>query len=530
MNSRSDFVEFSVYDEILNGSLRPFFVDSFSNQEIRKVLNELEFKNSIKTATEELYLSFSVSDGVINDHDDFREMPPHESLAKDDIFDNQPGNLSEKTTNDCMDKSNNGIGLLLDLESPISDEYLDRDKQPEKESKELFKSRVEGEITKLIGSYEHLHQSQKAKQFKQIIQNEFENIIQRILDLKETISSENELKKVINRDIKKAKKLSEDASELSVLFKEADPKWGYPNAFIVDMVKTCLVNSIKLYQLHFGTYIDHQLESNDVLKELSDHGKPSWPILKKLEEGQIPSMNEYVEISRSYPVQAPSDAKKNGNRFIFKGDFWEISYCGNETNIRNLERTKYIVRLLEKPNEDFHCHELVLLVKGDDPYNYFAKLAEIDPIESDDQTEAWQGRINFVNPIEDEISPEELDACINVADGLWQQANDPKIPEEEREKAKKYWTTAQYHYGQEYGLFFYESKTGDLRSKKMQRLRQEFERCRTNVKRQISNALLDIGEKDPLFCSYLKNHIQTGIKCVFKPDPNEVPWIIDWGK
>ena len=71
------------------------------------------------------------------------------------------------------------------------------------------------------------------------------------------------------------------------------------------------------------------------------------------------------------------------------------------------------------------------------PITILLKLAEIDPIESDDQTETWQGRINFVNPIDDEISPDELDACINVADGLWQHVKDPKMPEKEREKAKR---------------------------------------------------------------------------------------------
>ena len=42
--SGCEFVEFSLYDEILNGRLRPFFVDSFSDQEIKKILDELAKK------------------------------------------------------------------------------------------------------------------------------------------------------------------------------------------------------------------------------------------------------------------------------------------------------------------------------------------------------------------------------------------------------------------------------------------------------------------------------------------------------
>ncbi len=113
------------------------------------------------------------------------------------------------------------------------------------------------------------------------------------------------------------------------------------------------------YQHHFGAYIDQQLISNVELKNLLGQGEALWPIIKRLEEEQICCTNECAESSSPRAVKKRPEAKKNGNHFVLKGDFWEISYRGNETTIKDLERIRYIVRLLESPNNDFYCHELV---------------------------------------------------------------------------------------------------------------------------------------------------------------------------
>jgi hypothetical protein len=213
-----------------------------------------------------------------------------------------------------------------------------------------------------------------------------------------------------------------------------------------------------------------------------------------------------------------------------KGDFWEVSYGKTNTNIKNLERIRYIVRLLESPNRDFHCHELATLVKGYQPIHCFHNIREIEPSECDECSDEGQGKIHLVDPTENEISRKDLDACINVAMDLWQEANEPNIPENERAKAMEDWEKAKYHFRKEYGLFFNETKAGGLRPKVLKRLKRDFEKSRTNVKKQISKAISDIAKKIPSFSIYLQIHIQTGIRCTFRPDPEDMDWTIEWGK
>jgi hypothetical protein len=489
--SRHEFVEFSLYDEILNGRLRPFLVKSFSNQVIAKILDELA---SEKTAD-----NFENSaDGYFAD--DWYEIPDSDSL----------------------DKSSSEEEFYLSVKEPFK--TYNRPAQslnPEIESKEAGRGRP--------GKGIRTSANNKAEQLEVLIQNEFECIKQRALNLKRFSSNEDELKVVANRNIGKAKKLALVASGLGGQVINEDSKLDDHNAYIIDMLRCFLVRSIIFYQHHFSPYIDQQLISDDELKDLLGQGEVFWHIIKRLEEGQVYGTGERTETSSPCSVQNYSDVNKNGNRFGLKGDFWEVSFGGNETTIRNLERIKYIVRLLESPNKDFYCHELALLVKGENPDTCFPDPREIDPIESDDHAYARQDKINVVDPTEDEISREDLAACKNIANGLWQAANDPNMREEERANAKKDWKKASDHFSNEYGLFFYESKTGGLRPKIMKRLKSDFERSRINVKKQISKAISDIAEKNPSFSAYLENHIRTGIKCAFRPDPEDKCWTIEWG-
>ena len=516
--NRANFVAFSVYDEILNGSLRPFFVDYLSDQEIKKVIDELSPESILGDCIDKSNYAKIDINKIIKDISEF-----------DDKF-------YERDKNPFTYSPYREASELPLLASVMKGDDLygkpSQNQQQKEESEELYRRRVESEIAKLIGADQEFHQSRKTEKFKELIQNEFKNIIQRIVDLKNNLFEEDKIRIAVNNDIEKAKKLASDANELSSHFKKEDPKWGYPNAFIVDMVKNSLINSIKLYQIHFGEYIDKQLISDDEFKALCDQSNPSWPIIKRIEEDQCCCANEHVETTTTEPndVQALFDSKKNGNRFALKGDFWEISYGKNNTNIRNLERIRYIVRLLESPNKDFYCHELAALVKGDQPENCLPNLRGIDPIECDECSGEGQRKIHLVDPTENEISGNDLKACINVAMDLWQEANEINVPENELAKAKEDWEKAKKHFRNEYGLFFIETKKGGLRPKVLKRLNRDAEKSRTNVKKQISKAISDIAKKIPSFSIYLEKHIQTGIKCEFIPGSDDHKWTIDWGK
>ena len=64
---------------------------------------------------------------------------------------------------------------------------------------------------------------------------------------------------------------------------------------------------------------------------------------------------------------------------------------------------------------------------------------------------------------------------------------------------------------------------------KMHRLGPEAEKVRKNVSNQISAARADIEKEIPSLAEHLNRHIETGKKCIYRPDEsNPIDWYIIW--
>ncbi len=237
--TRSEFVEFSLYDEILNGRLRPFFVDSFSDREIKKILDELATENTARNFE-------NGTDGYFTDEK--YKKPNDGNLHKGRGGQELLASIKGLTH---IDEQSNDCYVKPDSKSAYKS---DRSPQAKKKSKELRGCRADNEIQSEIRSGQCFPLSPKVEQFEVLIQDEYECIKQRALDLKNFSTSEDELKIVANRHIEKAQQLATAAAELSGLFKKEDPKWGDPNAYIVDMVRCFLVRSINHAPAKAGSF------------------------------------------------------------------------------------------------------------------------------------------------------------------------------------------------------------------------------------------------------------------------------------
>jgi hypothetical protein len=208
--------------------------------------------------------------------------------------------------------------------------------------------------------------------------------------------------------------------------------------------------------------------------------------------------------------------------FSFRGDYWQINFNGEETLVRDLERVRYIIHLLEYPNKDFYCHELTKLVKKIElePHQYYSAMGE---------DELANEGLNLVDlPIEhlekDEKRRLELIACI-----LWEQyKNSSYGSNQDMLKAKKQWEVGKRYLLNEYGIVVSSSNNGPI-FRVYARLRNEVERARSNVTKQIKSAIKSIGVQIPSLADHLKNAISTGAKCCYRPDPiNPIEWTILW--
>jgi hypothetical protein len=95
-------------------------------------------------------------------------------------------------------------------------------------------------------------------------------------------------------------------------------------------------------------------------------------------------------------------------------------------------------------------------------------------------------------------------------------------------KAQSDWDTAKNFYLNHYGISLISSEKGPI-LKVNKKLKEDFEKARINVRKNIANAIKDIARNIPALSEYLTNHIHTGAKCVYKPDPDDsVSWTINW--
>lgn len=207
------------------------------------------------------------------------------------------------------------------------------------------------------------------------------------------------------------------------------------------------------------------------------------------------------------------------NYFHLHGDYWEIGYKGKETKLKNLERLRYIIHLLDNAGKEIYSHDLVKLVKGDSPKvnNDYAKMEE-------ERLETEEG-LSLAEIYTPDLSDEERTKLEDLAYETW-DGYKSSIGSPTQKEQEKNWEAAKRHFRNEYDLFIYESKKG-LKFYKKARLKKDIEKARVNVSQNISKAIKDIETELPALGRHLRNQIDKGAKCIYRADADDpITWDI----
>jgi len=267
------------------------------------------------------------------------------------------------------------------------------------------------------------------------------------------------------------------------------------------------------------------------------HGYPrldiavEMPVAHKEKEESLTSLSPSVPDSPTSSKKKASVSEDNRNAFILKGDFWSVYYAGNDSNIKNIERIRYIVYLIDRPNHPFYANALRSLVKGRPFFSDDCEDSEAQPIEHAGFSNEEQGKEDFTlsdMPIEN-LSDEDKKALEQTMDKVWggltaaeKDGNEVRI-----KKAKQNFNDAKTHMYNEYGLKTYSSAKGPSFNWHA-KLTNDAEKVRVGVTKQISNGIKHIRKTIPNLADHLERDIETGTQCIYHPDPNHPKWRVEW--
>jgi len=181
------------------------------------------------------------------------------------------------------------------------------------------------------------------------------------------------------------------------------------------------------------------------------------------------------------PIIPAETSKVIKGSFVHHGELWELSYGGLSINIRDSKGLRDITQLLEHPEEEFHCLQLMgSSVKQEG-------TALIDE-------KALKDYKSKIKSLKMQISDAEEMGLIEKAERL----------EEEYEQLMGY-------IGKVMGL-----------SNKVRRTGSSLEKARAAVTWRIRNSITKIEQVHPLLAKHLANSIKTGTCCSYKPEiPHE---------
>jgi len=212
------------------------------------------------------------------------------------------------------------------------------------------------------------------------------------------------------------------------------------------------------------------------------------------------------------------------NSLILEGDYWTVHYNDSRVMLRNLERLRYIIHLLDKPNNEFYPNDLICLVKGQ-KVNADKNYANMTREQLEEE-----GLSLFELPIE-ELSDKDKEGIENQVHALWNKLLEAKndCNEAAIKEAEENWKTMNNHFYNEYGIKVGFTPKGPI-FKQRSRLTKDAEKDRINVTKNINNAIKDIKKKLPQLASHLKKTIHTGATCGFLPDQDtSFKWNISGG-
>ena len=214
------------------------------------------------------------------------------------------------------------------------------------------------------------------------------------------------------------------------------------------------------------------------------------------------------------------------NSFKLKGEYWSIRYEGSvETNVRNLERIRYIVHLIEKPRHSFSARELKRLVKGE------WHETDIESEKDKEQREKnclAQGLRTESLPSE-KIEHETWEVIRKTMYDLWgtlivakDSDNKERITNAQQMFDRGASSIHNAHnvkvtFSNERPLFSYYPEAA-----------KEGNRVRLSVKKQIVKAIEDFAKVLPKLSHHLNAYIDTGNEVVYNPPLGFTEWRVRW--
>lgn len=256
--------------------------------------------------------------------------------------------------------------------------------------------------------------------------------------------------------------------------------------------------------------------------ELPDYAEPEFKKLFSYLDEAIFKEDDVLEFEGKHDLGASKEpdrlSDRQENYFHLNGDYWEIGYKGKETKLRNLERLRYIIHLLDNANIEIYSHYLVNLVKGERPEvnNAYAEMGEEQL-----KTEG----LSLEDIHNQDISIEEKKKLEDWAYEIWERLQ-KSIGSLTQKTAEKNWQNLKNHFFNEYGIKIDDSKKG-LKFYEKARLSKDFEKARVNVAQNISKAIRDIETNLPALGRHLRKQIDKGAKCIYRSDADDpITWDI----
>ena len=214
-------------------------------------------------------------------------------------------------------------------------------------------------------------------------------------------------------------------------------------------------------QVQTATY--EQSTVNDPRDAELTHEKPVASLAEVIEE-ELPSL------------------KDEKNVFKCVGDNWYVKFRGGKPiTFSNLERLRYIVHLLGKPNYEFNNYNLFNVVKG-----HITNLEE-SPKDFEEGTE--------LSALDIKLSDNEINSLEEVANNIFydlkkaEKTDNRALKEEAKEKFKSYKSYMLNTHGIKVWIGKYQ-----LIFKLMDRPGPEAEKVRLNIRNQVRLAKKDIGK------------------------------------
>lgn len=220
---------------------------------------------------------------------------------------------------------------------------------------------------------------------------------------------------------------------------------------------------------------------------------------------QIEKIRTAIATARSTagPSKKAAPAEISAGLFLREGDYWTISYAGNETRLKDIKGLRYIAQLLKVPGREVHVLELAATVEGGLP-------------------------VSTRRTGEDDLMADGLGDAGNVLDATAKAAYKRRLKDlrEELEEAQGFNDPERAARAQEeIDALVNQLAAGVGLGGRDRKAASQAERARVNITKSVKDALKRIDENHGPLGEHFRTTIRTGVYCAYLPDPRlQISW------